>query len=186
MANIVPRKGLHVLIAALARLPRDGWRLTVAGSLSMDPGYVRRVRRLIEQTGVGGNVGLSGALPNDAVGGLLADGDVLAVPSSYEGLAIAYLEGMRAGLPVIATTAGGAGEVIDHGREGWLVAPGDVESLAGHLALLLDRSRLEAMSLAARDRAAGHPSWEDSLGGVRAYVEAICRGGRAAERQAVR
>jgi glycosyltransferase involved in cell wall biosynthesis len=184
VANVVPRKGLHVLIAALARLAPDAWRLTVAGSLTMDTGYVRRVRRLIERTGVGANVRLTGVLANDEVGVLLAGSDVIAVPSSYEGLAIAYLEGMRHGLPVIATTAGGAGEVIDHGREGWLVAPGDAESLAGHLDALGDRSRLEAMSLAARDRAARHPSWDESLAGARAYVRAISDDHRTTERTA--
>jgi len=185
LANVVPRKGLHVLIAALARLAPDAWQLTVAGSLTMDPDYVRRVRRLIGRTGVGPNIHLTGALRNDEVGVLLAGSDVLAVPSSYEGLAIAYLEGMLCALPVIATTAGGASEVIDHGREGWLVAPGDVESLAGHLDLLRDRSLLIAMSLAARERAARHPSWEQSLGRAREFVWAIRdRHGAARSREA--
>ena len=41
VANLIPRKGLHTLLAALASLPRrDDWRLTVAGSLEMDTAYV--------------------------------------------------------------------------------------------------------------------------------------------------
>ncbi len=185
VANVVPRKGVHVLIEALARLSPDDWRLTVAGSLAMDPGYVRRVRRLIARAGLAANVQLTGALPNYEIGLLLARSDVLAVPSSYEGLAIAYLEAMHCALPVIATTAGGASEVIDHGREGWLVAPGDVASLSGHLELLRDRALLAAMSFAARERAARHPSWEQSLGRARAFVASIGERRGPAARKAV-
>ncbi|MDX6705121.1 MAG: hypothetical protein QOI48_967 [Solirubrobacteraceae bacterium] len=171
VANVVPRKGLHVLIEALARLPTEHWRLTVVGSLKMDEGYVRRVRHQIDDRGVGANVDLIGAVANPDVAGFLTQSHVLVVPSSYEGLAIAYLEAMRCGLPVIATTAGGAGEVIEHGREGWLIAPGDVDSLTTHLGLLLsDRHLLRRMGSAARRRAERHPSWDQSLERARAFL----------------
>lgn len=39
VGNLIPRKGLHTLLAALARLPRESWRLAVAGSLTMDPPF---------------------------------------------------------------------------------------------------------------------------------------------------
>ncbi len=174
VANVVARKNLHVLVEALARLPLDGWRLQVAGSLTMDPAQVRRVRRLIDRAGVGANVELLGPLPNPAVGELLARAHVLAVPSSYEGLAIAYLEAMRAGVAVIATTAGGAGEVVVDGREGWLVDPDDVDCLAARLGeLARDRALLERMSLAARRAAERHPSWDRSLGRARALLTSL-------------
>lgn len=181
VANVVARKNLHVLVEALARLPLDAWRLTVAGSLTMDPGQVRRVRRLIDGAGVGANVELLGPLPNAAVGELLARADVLAVPSSYEGLAIAYLEAMHLGVPVIATTAGGAGEVVEDGREGRLVDPDDLDGLAARLCeLACDRPRLERMSLAARSRAERHPSWEQSLGRARALLTSLVHDHRSA------
>ncbi|MGH8909936.1 MAG: glycosyltransferase family 4 protein [Egibacteraceae bacterium] len=171
VANVVPRKGLHVLIESLARLPIERWRLTVVGSLTMDPVYVRRVRHLIGHAGVGSCVELVGAVANSEIPAYLAQSHVLVVPSSYEGLAIAYLEAMRFGLPVIATTAGGANEVVEHGREGFLVAPGDVESLTRHLGLLLrDRDLLLRMGLAARRRVERHPTWEQSLGRARAFL----------------
>lgn len=82
-----------------------------------------------------------------------------------------HLEAMRAGVAVIASTAGGAGEVIDDGSEGWLVAPGDVQTLASRLGRLCeDRELLARMGLAARDRAQRHPRWDESLGHVRAFL----------------
>jgi glycosyltransferase involved in cell wall biosynthesis len=187
VANVVARKGLLSLVAALARLPRGEWTLTVAGSLTMDRGYVRRVRRLIEAAGVGASVELLGTVANEEVRGLLAAGDVQVVASAYEGLAISYLEAMRCGLPVIATSAGGAEEVIEHACEGWLVAPGDVDALSAHLAQLAeDRDLLLGMSLAARRRAERHPTWDDAHGRSRAFLRSVAhdegwsRGERAA------
>jgi glycosyltransferase involved in cell wall biosynthesis len=164
VANVVANKGLHVLVEALARLPREQWELTVVGSLAMDPAYARRVRGDVERSGLGARVRFAGAVANADVPGYLSRSDVLVVPSSVEGLAIAYLEAMRFGLPVIASSAGGAREVIEDGREGWLVRPGDADALARHLALLCgDRALLAQMGRAARRRAARHPGWDQSL-----------------------
>ncbi len=174
VANVVPGKGLHVLIEALAQLPRGSWRLTVAGSLTTHAGYVRRVRRLLARTGAGADVELLGAVPNDEVRELLARTHVLAIPSFYEGLAIAYLEALRLGVPVIATSVGGAGEVVVDGREGRLVDPGDVDGLAAHLAeLARDRALLLRMSLAARQRAERHPTWEHSMARARHLLTSL-------------
>jgi glycosyltransferase involved in cell wall biosynthesis len=164
VANVVPGKGLHVLVAALARLPAQSWRLTVAGSLTTDPVYVTRLRDLIRRLGLDANVELLGTVPNQRIADLLTRSHVLALPSSYEALGIAYLEAMRFGLPVIATSAGGAHEVVDEGREGLFVAPGDVDTLSGHLqALVADRELVLQMGLAARRRAARHPTWDQSF-----------------------
>jgi glycosyltransferase involved in cell wall biosynthesis len=184
VANVIPRKGLHVLIESLARLPGESWRLTVVGSLTMDPRYVHRVRRLIDRAGAGSRVDLVGAVANSEIPAYLAQSHVLVVPSSYEGLAIAYLEAMRCGLPVIATTAGGANEVVEHGREGFLVAPGDAETLARYLGLLLhDRDLLCRMGQAARRRVERHPTWEQSLGRARAFLCSIVDSHRRLQRQ---
>jgi glycosyltransferase involved in cell wall biosynthesis len=164
VANVVPGKGLHDLVTALARLPAEGWRLTVAGSLTTDRIYVTRLRYLIGRLGLDANVHLLGAVPNQQIAEHLGRGHMLALPSSYEALGIAYLEAMRFGLPVIATAAGGAHEIVDDGREGFFVAPGDVEALSEYLRLLMtDRELLLRMGLAARRRAAHHPTWEQSF-----------------------
>jgi glycosyltransferase involved in cell wall biosynthesis len=99
---------------------------------------------------------------------------LLAVPSTHEGYGIAYLEGMSFGLPAIATTAGGAGEIITHGRDGFLTAPGDAAALAACLGeLLRDRERLLAMSLAARKTFLAHPTWEESCAKIHAFLQDV-------------
>ena len=76
---------------------------------------------------------LLGAASDEALGRVLAESHVLAVPSSYEGYGIVYAEALGHGLPVIASTAGAAGEVLADGREGFLVAPGDAGAIAAIL-----------------------------------------------------
>jgi glycosyltransferase involved in cell wall biosynthesis len=174
VANVAPRKGLHVLVEALRHVPRDQWRLTVAGSLTVDPSYVRRLRRAIEHAGMAANVELVGRVSDPELRALLARSDALAVPSSLEGFGIAYLEGMRYGLAIIASTAGGAGEVVEHGRQGFLVAPGDTRSLAEHVGRLAgDRALLARLCVAARRKAALHPDWQDSFRPVPELLRSI-------------
>jgi glycosyltransferase involved in cell wall biosynthesis len=174
VANVAPRKGLHVLVDALRHVPRERWRLTVAGSLTVDRRYVRRLRRAIDHAGMSANVELLGQVPDRELRALLTRSDVLAVPSSLEGFGIVYLEGMRYGLAIIASTAGGAGEVVEHGRQGFLVAPGDAPSLAEHLGrLAADRALLGRLGVAARRKVDLHPDWQDSFRPVRELLRTI-------------
>lgn len=67
----------------------------------------------------------------------LAACDIFALPSLYEYHSIAVLEAMRAGKAIVATTVGGNGESIEHGKEGLLVPPKDPKALAAGLERLL-------------------------------------------------
>jgi glycosyltransferase involved in cell wall biosynthesis len=180
VANVLAGKGLCVLIDALCRLPAESWRLQIVGSLTMDRPYVDRLRDLIGRAGLGGNVCLVGTVPNPRIPEYLMTSHLLVVPSHYEALGIAYLEAMRFGLPVIATTAGGAHEIVEHGREGFLVAPGDADALTRHLRLFCaDRELLLRMGLAARRRAARHPTWDQSFERARNFLCSVVETHRA-------
>jgi glycosyltransferase involved in cell wall biosynthesis len=174
IGNLIPRKELHTLLTALAALPRAGWRLKVAGSLTMDAAYVETIRHRLETPGLSGQVDLLGTLASEELAGLLARSHLLAVPSSYEGFGIVYLEGMGFGLPAIASTAGGGREIINHGRDGFLVTPGDTAALARHLGdLVADRGLLLKMSLAAQANFARHPTWEESLATIHRFLHSF-------------
>jgi glycosyltransferase involved in cell wall biosynthesis len=174
VGNVLPFKGLHVLIEALASVPSGDWHLTVIGSLTMNRGYAHTVRRQIARSGLGENVTLLGALPHAEVARHLARSHLLAVPSFYEGFGIVYLEALGFGLPVIASNAGAAREIITHGREGFLVAPGEAAALARHVRELnLDRERLLRMSLAAHERYNAHPTWAESMGRISGFLQTL-------------
>ena len=176
VANLIPRKGIHTLITALASLPHNDWQLTVAGSLNMDTSYVGSIRRQIEQEKVTHRISLLGKVSDDELAILLPQYHLLTVPSSYEGFGIVYLEGMQFGLPAIAGTAGAAKEIITHGSNGFLVPPGNPEALAHHIELLIrNRELLQQMSLAAHQSAAAHPTWNDSAARGRAFLHNFLR-----------
>jgi glycosyltransferase involved in cell wall biosynthesis len=172
VGTLIPRKELHTLLAALAQLSDDCWRLTVAGSQQHDETYVRAIRRQIQDSGLTERVTLLGTLSSRELAVRYAASHVLAVPSSYEGFGIVYIEGMHFGLPAIASTAGAAKELITPGENGFLVDPGDAASLTRCLnTLLTDRRLLAEMSLAAHQRAARHPTWNESAARIRAFLQ---------------
>jgi glycosyltransferase involved in cell wall biosynthesis len=89
----------------------------------------------------------------DDIPDLLAACDVFALPSLYEGSSLAVLEAMAARRAVIASAIGGTDELIEDGRDGLLVPPGDPEALAAALARLLNDAELRARLAAnARER----------------------------------
>jgi glycosyltransferase involved in cell wall biosynthesis len=176
VGNVIPRKGLDLLITALGRLPHADWRLTAVGSLTVDARYAGALRRQIDASGLAGNITLPGRLPDAALADILATSHVLAVPSTYEGFGIVYVEGMAFGLPALASADGGAYEIVTHGVDGYLIPPGDVAALADHLAALhADRDSLRRMALAARARFDRHPTWAESAARIHDWLRTFVR-----------
>lgn len=68
---------------------------------------------------------------------LMAGADIFVMPSRNEALPMALIEAMGAGLPVVASEVGGIPEVVEDGRQGWLVAPDDPRALADALGSLV-------------------------------------------------
>jgi len=163
IGSLIPRKELHTLLQALAWLPKDSWRLEVVGNPMVDTTYTHRIRIQIARANFTERVSMLGPLSDAILAERLAQSHVLAVPSSYEGFGIVYLEGMGFGLPAIASSVGGASEIIAEGREGFLVHPNDVSTLARDIQRLSqDRQCLADMSRAAYERYRQHPTWAES------------------------
>ncbi len=145
-------KGQHHLVAAapavLARCPDV--RFLLIGEGEAQAMLTSRIAAL----GLERHIILAGR-QND-VASLLRGSDVFVLPSLAEGFALALLEAMAAGLPVVATRVGGAEELITPGVNGFLVPPADPEALATALlnVLALEPAVLAAMRAAARRAAA--------------------------------
>lgn len=175
VGNLIPRKGLHYLLDALAHLPQTLWQLAVVGGLSSDAKYVEAIRAQIAQHHFS-NVHLLGAIDGAKLAALLAEHHVLVVPSQYEGFGIVYLEAMSFGLPAIATRNGAACEIITEGKTGFLVPLNAPATLARRIATLeRDRAQLAQMSLAARARFLSHPTWDESMERVQAFLQKFAR-----------
>ena len=170
VGNLIPRKGLHHLLAALARLPDRNWRLHAVGRADVDSGYTARIRTQIERLGLGQAVTLHGRVSDSTLTEYLTRCHLLVVPS-YEGFGIVYLEAMAFGLPVIASTAGAAHEIAQPGVNGFLVEPADTDKLAQTLIHCLDdRSALAEMGRAARQVYDRHPVWAETGERIRSFL----------------
>lgn len=176
LGNVIYRKGLHTLLESFARPGRDtqsvsSYRLDVVGSLNTEPLYSNRLQKFIADNNLSSFIFLHGPLDKEPLVEKLRQAHVLVVPSSYEGFGIVYLEGMCFGLPAIGTTSGAARELIGDGVDGFLIEPGDADSLANRLKSLHEkRDVLIQMSLAARSRYLRQPKWEESASEIRAFL----------------
>jgi len=123
VCRLVPWKGVDQLVDALAGLP--GARLVVVGDGPLRAELEARARA----GGVEGRVLFTGSLSHGQVRAVLRQAQVFVLNSSYEGLPHVVLEAMAEGVPVVATDAGGTGEVVRHGETGLLVRVGEPADL---------------------------------------------------------
>jgi glycosyltransferase involved in cell wall biosynthesis len=151
---LAPHKGQATLLRAFARStvePGGAATLILIG----DGGERRALEAQAADLGVAARVRFLGARPDARR--LLAGFDLFVAPSiGREGLSIATLEAMDAGVPVIASRVGGLVEVVDDGRTGLLVPEGDVVALASAMTSILARpDRGRGLGEAGRRRVEG-------------------------------
>jgi phosphatidyl-myo-inositol dimannoside synthase len=142
-------KGMDTLIAALPRLLHEWTDLQlVAVGEGDDQGWLEQ---LAEQCGVRRHVHFFSGLSYPALAACYSACEIFALPSRGEGFGLVYLEAMARGKPVIGGAHGGAPEVIDDGRTGYLVHHGDAPQLATSIETLLANPEL-AREMGARGR----------------------------------
>lgn len=171
LGNLIRRKAPHLLLEAASRLERGLLQLTFAGGVSAEPGYVSHLKDIAKRYGLKPWVEFCGHLNDAQLVARLRSNQVLAVPSSYEGFGIAYLEGMGFGLPAIGCRTGAAPERIAHGKNGYLIDVGDISQLARTLQRLhKDRALLATLGIAARGRFNKQSTWEQSLDRIQVFL----------------
>jgi glycosyltransferase involved in cell wall biosynthesis len=161
LGRLSKEKGVDRAIAAVP--PRAA--LIVAGAGPERPALEALVRRRRPA----GRVRFVDEVRGDEKRRWLAAADALVVPSRHEGAPTVVFEAKAAGLPVVATRAGGLAEVVDHGVDGWLCEPADLAAALEHVSAdgalcsrLAGGARLAAK---AHDwRAVGPQLWGDRLG----------------------
>ena len=169
VAKWTPGKGIHTLVAAVARVPDVS--LDLVGD-APDPAYAARVRREIAARGLGKRVRVYGSLGRTALARRYAAAFMFALPTTREGYPIAFVEALAHGLPIVGCDIPATREVTKGAAI--LVAPGRVAPLVAALKKLVtderSRRRLAGRSLA---RARRLPTWAESEG---RFVRAVRSG----------
>jgi glycosyltransferase involved in cell wall biosynthesis len=157
VGRLIGIKGHEVLFRALARARErlPGLELEVAGDGPLE----EELRATVAAFGLERSVTFLGRVA--PAGPVLERASVVVVPSLGEGFGLVALEAMERGRAVVASAVGGLPEIVDDGRTGLLVPPGDPEALADAIvALAGDGSRVAAMGAAGRRRALAEFSQE--------------------------
>jgi glycosyltransferase involved in cell wall biosynthesis len=139
-------KGVFSLPKIMASLPSEIF-LTIAGDGPDLPALRKRCARLADR------ITFLGAVDPDRVSTLLAEHDMLLMPSRFEGFGLTLIEAMAAGcVPVATRIAGVTHAIVGNGRDGVLFPPGDTQAAArAILSLARSPTHLRAMSIAAQD-----------------------------------
>jgi len=150
IGRLSPVKGLEHLLAAmpsvLEQLP--GTRLRILGGEEPDDGPYHELAR---EHGVADHVDFGGVVDRGELPGIYAEADVLALPSLSEGHALAPLECLASGTPVIASDIPGLQETVTDGANGLVVPPSDPAALADAICrVLADEALLDRLTRAAR------------------------------------
>ncbi len=179
VGRLVERKGVHILIDALAALNDPGVTLNVLG----DGPDRDRLEARVRAAGLQSRVRFHGFVARDVLERHLAECDCFVLPAvvdskgDTEGLGVVLLEAMSYGKPVIASEAGGITDIVEHRQNGLLVPPGDAGALAAALESMI-RKPVDArrMGLQGREDVGRRFSWTviiDKLAGV--YADVVAR-----------
>lgn len=157
VARLIERKGQHHLIEAVKRLTDAGIDVTLSlvGTGDSQKNYEQQAR------GIQNRVRFVGYVPREEINKYYNAAHVFALPSYNEGMSLAVLEAMAAGLPVVVTRTGGTSELVKEGVNGFVFDWGDVTTLTRHLTTLAnDRTLTRTMGSVSRLRAMEY-SWEN-------------------------
>jgi len=164
VGRLVERKGVEVLVRSLSSLTdHPDATLTVIGA-GERAALIERTARV---HGISDRVRLLGTVSREELVDNYASHDIFVLPAVYdakgdtEGLGVVLLEALRFERPIVASAVGGIPDIVDHGRTGTLVPPGDPEALAAALdSLIRDPEPARAMAAEGRRLARDRFGWE--------------------------
>lgn len=175
--NLVKIKGVEFLLEAIAKLRRDTMLLCVLGD-----GELRtKLAALSARLGVSQQCQFLGARPHDELGFWFSAADCFVLPSLSEGFPTVLAEATMSGVPVVAAAVGGVPEVIENGRTGLLVPPGNSSALAEAIRAILDNAiPVREMVERAQIRARNELTWAANARKTLAVYQELLTGSQPA------
>jgi glycosyltransferase involved in cell wall biosynthesis len=128
-SRLSPWKGQHILLEALTHCPENVTALLVGDALFGEQEYVEQLHKQVDDLGLQNRVKFLG-FRSDIVPLMTACNLVAHTSTSPEPFGRVIIEGMLCKTPIVASAAGGVVELVNPGKTGWLVTPGNSEELA--------------------------------------------------------
>lgn len=152
VGRLSPEKAPTVLLDAVAMLLRKGVRIEL--QIVGDGPSRRDIERRIGELRLGNCVHLLGWQSSTEIAARMQQCRALVLPSFAEGLPVVLMEALALGRPVVTTWVAGIPELVEQGRNGWLVPPGSAEALASAMEQVLATpvERLTAMGRCGREK----------------------------------
>jgi glycosyltransferase involved in cell wall biosynthesis len=141
VSRLILRKGLQFLIEAIPDIRKQVSNPFVIKVIGDGPDKEKFLQQ-IEHLGVSEHFKFYGYVEHDKLPEYYLDADVFILPSLAEGMPNVVLEAMGSGLPIVATRVAGSEELVQHGENGFLVAPKDVNAIAQALSTLINEKML--------------------------------------------
>jgi glycosyltransferase involved in cell wall biosynthesis len=140
IGRLVPQKRVNDLIEAYSMIAEDvpESELVIVGTGPLKA----ELEELADELSVDDRIRFEGHVPDDAIPKYYASADVFVLPSVWEGHPLTLLEAWAAGTPVIATTAEGVAEFVEHERTGYLVSPHSPDDLSEAIRHVLENESL--------------------------------------------
>ena len=136
VGRLVPAKGQHVLLSAVAQLRKQG-RSIVLRFIGDGPDR-KSLEAAARRDSLAGAVVFEGPVTQDRIRDFYRTADVFALASFAEGIPVVLMEAMAMEIPCVTTYIAGIPELIRDGVDGLLVMPSDVDALSGAIARLMD------------------------------------------------
>ncbi len=158
VGRLVYEKGAHILVESIPRILRvvDDVFFVFVGTGPMEEYLIKRT----DELGVKNRTVFTGFVSDDELHALYNAAYVAVFPSLYEPFGIVALEAMSIGKPVIVSNTGGLSEIVEHGKNGLKVPPGDIEALANAIIeLLLKPETAERMGKAGYEMVYNKYTW---------------------------
>jgi L-malate glycosyltransferase len=156
--------GIDNLICAFSIVKKKKTSLKLNLLIVGNGSQLRNLQKLVETLNLTESVTFIPAVPHSQVPQYMQLIDIFVVPSLAESFGVAALEASACGLPVIASNVGGLPEVVVNGKTGFLVPPGDPETLAEKIICLMESPSLRSkMGRSGRQFVKDNYSWSKSL-----------------------
>jgi glycosyltransferase involved in cell wall biosynthesis len=177
VGRLYSRKGLPTLISAIppvVRKARNARFLISGKGLS---GEEKKLKSYVEKFKVTQNVVFLGYYPDEKLSSLYKAADIFVFPSVYENMPFAMLEALASGLPVVTTRVGGIPEVIEDGKNGFLINPYDSRGLANRILYLIENPKMASeMGILGRRTVERKCNWDNIVKQVlEVYNEALTK-----------